>query len=78
MGRKKKNKGPVIDPAFLEKQRKSLVRRHRQVLYLNDSEIAAIEEYCRRFGVSSRSSLYRKAIMEQVLTVLDENHPTLF
>ena len=68
----------MVDPAFMEKQRKSLVRRHRQVLYLNDAEMSAIEEYCRRFGVSSKSSLYRKAIMEHILRVLDENHPTLF
>ena len=78
MGRKKKNKGPVVDPAFMEKQRKSLVRRHRQVLYLNDAEMSAIEEYCRRFKVSSRSALYRRSIMEHIMEGLDESHPTLF
>ena len=31
-----------IDPEYLKKQKASLVRRHRQVIYLNDSEMAAI------------------------------------
>lgn len=77
MAGKKKNTLKV-DPDFLEKQKASLVRTHRQVLYFNDKEMAAIEEYCRRFKVSSRSSMYRKAIMKQILEQLEENHPTLF
>ena len=76
-GRRKKNL-PKVAPDFLEKQKASLVRTHRQVLYFNDKEMAAIEEYCRRFKVSSRSSMYRKAIMKQILEQLEENHPTLF
>ena len=65
-----------VDPEYLEKQ--MLLRKNRHVLYFNDSELAAIEEYCSRFGVHSRSSLMREAIMEKVLSALEENHPTLF
>lgn len=74
----KKKAGPVISPDFLEKQRDSLRRTHRQVVYFNEKEMAAITEYCRHFKVSARSVLYRKAIMERILEGLDENHPTLF
>ena len=67
-----------VDPEYLKKQKDSLRRRHRQVIYLNDSEMSVITEYCRRFNVHTKASLYRAAIMSRLLKELDENHPTLF
>jgi len=75
--RNKKNL-PKVDPDFLEKQKASLVRTQRQVLYFNEKEMNAIDEYCRILKIQTRSSFYRKAIMQTVLEGLDENHPTLF
>ena len=77
MAKKKKNSSPV-DPEYLKKQKAALVRRHRQVIYLNDSEMAAINQFCDKFRVGTRAVLYREAIMEKVLKELDDNHPTLF
>ena len=76
MGRRKKI--PGADPAYLEKQRELLLRRNRYVLYFNDSELAAIDEYCSRFKVHAKSVLFREAIMSKILSELEENHPTLF
>ena len=67
-----------VDPEYLKKQKESMVRRHRQVIYLNDSEIAAVRQYCDKFRVGTKSVLFRKAIMEKILKELDANHPTLF
>ena len=53
-------------------------RRHRQVIYLNDAELAAISRYSEKFKVRSRSALIRESVMLRVLTVLDENQPLLF
>ncbi len=78
MARKKKMKGPDIDPEYMKKQKEALVRKHRQVIYLNDSEMAAIRQYCDKFRVSTKAVLFREAIMEKVLSELDDNHPTLF
>lgn len=75
---RKKTKIRGVDPAFLEKQKASLLRKNRQVMYFNEKEMAAVEEYCRRFGVHSKAVLYREAIMDKVLSELDESHPTLF
>lgn len=75
---RKKNKTAAIDPEYLKKQHDSLVRRHRQVIYLNDREIAAIERYCDMFKVQTRASFFREAIMEKVISELEDNHPTLF
>ncbi|MBO7397217.1 MAG: hypothetical protein J6Y31_04630 [Bacteroidales bacterium] len=69
---------PGVDPEYLEKQKEALLRRNRYVLLFNDSEKAAIDEYCARFKVSARASLMREAIMDKVLSALQENHPTLF
>ena len=74
--RKKAYKG--VDPEYLKKQKASLVRRHRQVIYLNDSEMAAINQYCDKFRVGTKAVLFREAIMEKVLSELEDNHPTLF
>ena len=78
MARQKKKRTGGVDPEYLKKQRASLVRKHRQVIYLNDSEMAAINLYCDQFRVGTKSVLYREAIMEKVLSELDDNHPTLF
>ena len=36
---KKKKTLSGVDPEYLKKQKAALVRRHRQVIYLNDSEM---------------------------------------
>lgn len=74
----KKKKIPGVDPAFLEKQKASLIRRHRLVICLNDKEMEALDAYSSRFGIRSKAALFREAAMEKVLSELEENHPTLF
>ena len=74
--RKKANK--AVDPEYLKKQKAALLRRHRQVIYLNDSEMDAINQYCERFRVGVKTVMFREAIMEKVLKELDRSHPTLF
>lgn len=75
---KRKKMPSGVDPEYLKKQKASLVRKHRQVIYLNDSEMAAIRQYCDKFKVGTKAVLFREAIMEKVLTELEDNHPTLF
>lgn len=74
----KKRKIAWVDPEYLEKQKASLKRTCRKSVLFNMKELEAIDEYCRRFKVGSRSALIRQAVMERVLEGLDENHPTLF
>lgn len=78
MAKRRKQNQSGVDPEYLKKQKASLVRRHRQVIYLNDSEMAAIDRYCEKFRVGTKAVLYREAIMEKILSELDDNHPTLF
>ena len=78
VAKKRKNSASGIDPEYLKKQKEALVRRHRQVIYLNDSEMAAINRYCDQYRVSTKAALFREAIMEKILSGLDDTHPTLF
>ncbi len=75
---RKQKQIPGVDPAYLEKQKEMLLRKNRYMLYFNDSEMAAIDEYCSRFKVHAKATLFREAIMSKVLSELEENHPTLF
>ncbi|MBO8483114.1 MAG: hypothetical protein IAB75_03220 [Bacteroidetes bacterium] len=74
----KKRTSAAIDPEYLKKQKASLVRRHRQVIYLNDSEMAAVCKYCDLFKVHTKAAFFREAVMEKILKELEDNHPTLF
>lgn len=78
MARKKKSKSTPVDPEYLKKQKAALARRHRQVIYLNDSEMAAVQAYCEYFRVDTKAPLFRQAIMEKILSELNDNPPTLF
>jgi hypothetical protein len=40
--------------------------------------MAAIQAYCEYFRIETKAPLFRQAIMEKILSELDENHPTLF
>ena len=77
-GKRKTRKLSGVDPEYLRKQQASLRRIHRKTVLFNDRELAAIDEYCHRFKVASRSALIRQATIERVMQTLDENHPTLF
>ena len=75
---KKSKKYTGVDPLYLDRQRESLRHIHRKSVLFNSQELAAIDEYCKRYHVSSRSALIRKSVMEQVLSGLEESHPKLF
>ena len=45
--RNKKYSG--VDPAYLDRHRDSLRRIYRKSVLFNQQELAAIDEYCRRF-----------------------------
>jgi hypothetical protein len=40
--------------------------------------MSAIKAYCETFRVGTKAALFRQAIMEKILTELENNPPTLF
>lgn len=67
-----------LSPDFQSKQRESMVRRHRVVVYMNDLELDALDRYRAILKDKPRAPLCREAIMKQVFEGLEENQPTLF
>lgn len=67
-----------IDPEFRRREKDALVRRHRKVIYLNDRELHVLEDYCRRYRITSLAAFFRATVMEEVMRRLDEGHPKLF
>ena len=75
---KAKSKKSGYDPAFIERERQALKRRHRKTILFNDREIALMEEYCQKNHITYKSAMMRRIIMEKLLTDLWQNPPTLF
>ncbi|MCF0178377.1 MAG: hypothetical protein HUJ90_07085 [Bacteroidales bacterium] len=77
MARKKTEKGATpVD--FIRKEKSKLLRRHRKVILFNDKELAAINNYCSKYGIKSRSSFIRNVVISHILVDMDQNYPTLF
>ncbi|MFA6677315.1 MAG: hypothetical protein WCS34_06960 [Bacteroidales bacterium] len=59
-------------------EKKELERTIIKTIRFNSKEIAVIDEYCKKFHVRSKSSFFRSAIMNEVLSQIDDNYPKLF
>lgn len=59
-------------------QYRSLRRRHKHQILLNDYEIDAFNKYCKKFKVNNKSKLIREALFTKVLRSLEDDYPTLF
>lgn len=53
-------------------------RRHRIEIVLNDFEMQAFANYCKKYRVVNKAKLIREALMTTVLKKFDEDYPTLF
>ncbi len=55
-----------------------LKRRYRKAILLNDKELSAFEQYCKKYKVSNQSKIIRDALFKSILQHYDEDYPTLF
>lgn len=53
-------------------------RKFRAVILFNEKEHSAIDQYCKKYGIRSKSALFRSIIVEHILKQADENYPKLF
>lgn len=53
-------------------------RQHRQSFRLNEPEMKALTNYCKKYKVRNRAKFLRETIMTAVLKKFDEDYPTLF
>ena len=69
---KEAKKTPIKHPKI------KLKRTNKITLLLNDKEIEAIEAYCKKYKVKSKSQFVREVVMRTVMNRFLEDYPTLF
>ena len=69
---RKTNNIPINHPKI------KLKRTNKITLLLNDKEIEAIEAYCKKYKVKSKSQFVREVVMRTVMNRFLEDYPTLF
>ena len=55
-----------------------LKRTNKITLLLNDKEIEAVEAYCKKYRVKSKSKFVREVVMRTVMNRFLDDYPTLF
>jgi ABC-type phosphate/phosphonate transport system ATPase subunit len=64
--------------ALKVQQYRSLRRKHRQMVLLNDHEIDAFNRYCKKYKINNKSKVIREALFSKVLKTFEDDYPTLF
>lgn len=75
---KKRSKKQKLSPDIIAQERDELVRRHRKTILFNEREMSLIEQYCTKYKISSKSTLFRDIIISHILQQVDDNYPKLF
>jgi len=75
---KKRSKKQKLSPDIIAKERDELIRRHRKTILFNEREMSLIEQYCTKYKISSKSTLFRDIIISHILQQVDDNYPKLF
>lgn len=59
-------------------QYRTLRRKHKHQILLNDYEIDALNSYCKKHKILNKSKVIREALFTKVIQSLEEDYPTLF
>jgi hypothetical protein len=60
-------------------KRKSILKRiHKIGIVLNDKELEAVEAYCKKNKIDSKSRFVRETVMRHVMDHFLNDYPTLF
>jgi hypothetical protein len=57
---------------------RTMRRKHRKVLVLNDAENDVVHNFCVKYKISNQSKFFREAIISTILRKLEEDYPKLF
>lgn len=53
-------------------------RKHRITIVLNEYEMKTVDRFCGDFGVKNRSKFLRETVIRKMISVFENNYPTLF
>ncbi len=69
--RKKKGKEALFS-------QEPLRRTFRKTILFNSKEVDAINRYCEKYGIHSKSAFFRNVIISHILEQTNANYPKLF
>lgn len=77
MGKKssKKKSGLAVNQAS---GKTGMLRKYRKTILLNEKELSAINQYCAKYKIKSKSAFIRNAVIAHIMEQMDENYPKLF
>ena len=80
MARKKstRKKKDSVSVDAMRNRKVQLRRTFRKTILFNGKEKAAIDGYCKKYGIKSKSAFIRNAVISHILVDMDENYPSLF
>ena len=55
-----------------------LLRKYRKTILFNEKEISAINQYCAKYKIKSKSAFIREAVIAHIMNEMNENYPKLF
>jgi hypothetical protein len=59
-------------------QYRTLRRKHKHQILLNDYEIDALNRYCKKHKILNKSKVIREALFTKVWQSFEDDYPTLF
>ena len=80
MAKKKstRKKKEAVSVDAMRNRKVQLRRTYRKTILFNDKEKAAIDGYCKKYGIKSNSAFIRNAVISHILVDMDQNYPSLF
>ena len=73
---RKKKEAVSVDA--MRNRKVTLRRTYRKTILFNEKEKTAIDGYCKKYGIKSKSAFIRNAVISHILVDMDENYPSLF
>ena len=55
-----------------------LRRTFRKTILFNSKEVEAVNRYCEKYGIRSKSAFFRNVIISHILEQTSANYPKLF
>ncbi len=59
-------------------QYRTLRRKHKHQILLNDFEMDALNRYCKKHKIINKSKVIREALFTRVIKDFEDDYPTLF
>ena len=79
MGSKKSTKRKTALPLDFQGGRKNgLTRKYRKAILFNEREISAINQFCEKYGIRTKSAFFRSIIISHIMEQANDNYPKLF